>query len=576
MGRRRCRTKRQARTRRGRLFRIPAIAWPRVGAVRRPRLGTVGWPRVRAASLGALAAAVLGLGFVLLSPAARVHEPRVPVLDSEGKSTGQAEEAVPLDGLDFVTILVVGMDYSRHVDIDPAEGPRFSDIPLAALRGRADTLMVVGLDRRTHTARVLHVHRDTIVNLGSRGPDKIAHYMAYYSFFELKKVVEDLLQMPVHRYVVVDFDGFKTLVDAIGGVTVIEPRGIGARMDLQHQFLVALGRELRAGGATKALTAYLQSPEVLKTDLSLGALIGLVREWQDVDPATIAQLTLPGVPESHYWRLDPAEMPKVLEEFWPDEASRGQGSPYPARTGLSPVFSRALAGLAGLGGDSPWHVIYFPFLHAGAGRPAPPVLVYHSHTSESFMPEIIPDPVERAAHDPNREAFSADPDLTVVRIGDEVAGALRELGLQTIHRKEVHDPGGWAGRTGAYARSRETALDALRALDGPVVILDVHRDATTVRTTVGDRPAAGILLVVARQNPWWHWNYTFARNLETRLAAVAPGLSRGIKILDGRYNEDLSPLALVVEIGGADSTMEECLVSARAFAGVLAEYLQGP
>jgi stage II sporulation protein P len=110
----------------------------------------------------------------------------------------------------------------------------------------------------------------------------------------------------------------------------------------------------------------------------------------------------------------------------------------------------------------------------------------------------------------------------------------------------------------------------------PVIVLDIHRDATTSSTPLGHGQAASILLVVARQNPWWQWNYTFARNLDARLASEAPGLSRGVRVLDGRYNQDLSPLALIVEIGGADSTLDECLISARVFAGVLADYVGGP
>jgi stage II sporulation protein P len=68
----------------------------------------------------------------------------------------------------------------------------------------------------------------------------------------------------------------------------------------------------------------------------------------------------------------------------------------------------------------------------------------------------------------------------------------------------------------------------------------------------------------------------FAKHLGARLNAVAPGLCRGVRILDGRYNQDLSPLALIVEVGGAQSTMEECLVSARILAGAVSDLLGGP
>lgn len=576
----------------------------------------------------------VGLCWAGLLPATELYQSRVPVLDADGQRTGLSEEAVPLSSLDFITILVVGMDSARHVDLEPTEATRFATIPLDKVRGRADTLLVVGLDRRSHTVRILHIHRDTVVNLGSRGEDKITHYMAYFSFFELKKAVENLLQIPIHRYVVLDFDGFKSLVDAIGGVTVTldhdllapegpwlsrgthhldgaqalrlvrhrygEYRGVLERMDLQHRFLVALADEIRTGGAVRALTAYQRSPDVAKTNLTPLALVGLLREWQDIDPEGIVQLSLPGVPESHYWRLDPAGVSQVLEQFWPAEAAPAPtpapaeppATPAPARTaaagaatpapavasamGPGPFVSRSLASLAGLEGEAAWPLTYYPYLHAAAGPHGAPVVIYHTHTTESFMPEIYPDPEVRAGHDSNQDAFTEDLTRSVARVGEEVGRRLREMGVDVWHLTKVHDPGGQRGRTGAYVRSRVTALAARGSLGDPVIILDVHRDATTSAATVGGKRAASILLVVARQNRWWQWNYTFAKNLEAKLAAVAPGFSRGIRILDGRYNQDLSPMALIVEIGGADSTMEECLVSARIFAGVLADYLGGP
>ncbi len=590
-----------------------------------------------------------GFGWAALLPAAEVHQPPVPVLDTDGRPSGLAEEAVPLSGLGFVTVLVVGMDSARHVDLEPAQSARFAAIPLDKVRGRADTVMVLGLDRRSHTVRILHIPRDSIVTLGSAGEDKITHYMAFFSFFELKKAVENLLQIPVHRYVVFDFEGFKGLVDAIGGVTVTvdhdlmapegtwlsrgthrlngaqalrlvrhrygEYRGTLARMDIQRAFLVGLAGEIRTGGALRALAAYRLSPEVVKTNLSLLTLIRLLQEWRDIDPENIVQLSLPGVPESHRWRLDPAGVRRTVEQFWPVEAApaparipglipppvenapeSGTGRRRPAAVnrpatvhavhppapttasamGPGPFISRSVAILAGLEGETAWPLAYYPYLQASAGSRAAPVLVYHTHTTESFMPEIYPEPEARAGHDPNEDAFTENLTRSVARVGEEVTVRLREVGVDVWHLTQVHDPGGQRGRTGAYGRSRATALAARGRLGDPVIILDVHRDATTLTATVAGTKAASILLVVARQNRWWQWNYAFARNLELGLAAAAPGLSRGIRILDGRYNQDLSPMALIVEIGGADSTMDECLASARIFAAVLADYLGGP
>jgi len=564
-------------------------------------------------AVGTVVLILLAVSVGAARPLSRVHEPEVPLVDAAGGLLAAREEPVPLDALDFITILVVGMDgHVRHAEIPPGREKRFSHIPLEHLRGLTDTLMVLGLDRRTHTVRVLRIPRDTIVTLPGRGPDKIAHVMAYFSFFELKRQVEELLQIPVNRYVIVDYAGFKTLVDAIGGVTVtvdhdlLSPEGVWltkgthrldgtralrfvrhrygeragdiARIRLQNEFLRAVGRELVHNGFTKALSAYAASPSVVKTNLSLLEVVGLWREWRDFDPDDIVYIQLPGTVESHYWRPDPLGVTRAVREFWPDE-------PFPGKSGVRPGSARRqpaasfvcrLVELVGLDRSPPRRLTYAGLLQGCRSQGPAAVVVYHTHTTESFMPELFPDPAVRRDHDPDREAFSADRSLNVVRVGKELADRLADLGLAVRHIRTVHDPGGWSGRSGAYFRARKSLMAELGAVHSPVVVLDIHRDAVSHSTPVGGDRAASVLFVVGRHNPWWQWNYVFARNLSSGLSAVAPGLSRGVCILDGCYNEDLSPLALLVEIGGVDSTMQECLTSARILAGVLADCLGAP
>ncbi|MEW6031267.1 MAG: stage II sporulation protein P [Bacillota bacterium] len=573
----------------------------------------------------------------------RAYDRTVPIIDAAGQLAAVAEQPLPLDSLDFLTILIVGLDSVYHTNPGIRGGASFSEIPLDKVRGRSDTIIVLGLDRRTRSVRMLHIPRDTIVPVPGRDIEKIGHYITYHSFFHLKAAVEDLLQVPIHRYVVVDFEGFKTLVDAIGGVTVtvdhdlLYPGGVwlpkgthrldGAmslrlvrhrygerradidRIQLQRTFLVALGRELAAGGFRKALAAYLRSPDTVKTNITAGETLRLFREWRDYDPDSLEHLWLPGRPELHYWRVDPVGVRETVERFWPHDPapepapprdpgdarpsrpSRPEDPPLATGPGSRPGSSAPgiaawgtpgtairlnVAGLVGVEVARLWDVAYRPYLRAHSGVRAPVAVVYHTHASESFLPELYPDPEARAGLDPDLRAYTQDPELSVARVGRELARALGELGLDCRHLPDVHDAGAPEGRIGAYERSRATLTAALSSATGPVLVLDIHRDAVTGRAALGDRTAASILLVVARQNPWWQWNYTFARGLAERLEAAAPGLCRGVRILDGTYNLDVSPLALVVEIGGAESTLDECLLSAHVLAGVIADYFQGP
>ena len=53
------------------------------------------------------------------------------------------------------------------------------------------------------------------------------------------------------------------------------------------------------------------------------------------------------------------------------------------------------------------------------------------------------------------------------------------------------------------------------------------------------------------------------------------GLSRGIMYRkDVIFNQDLSPYAILLEVGGVDNTIEEINNTLNVFANILYEYLQ--
>ncbi|MBN8208130.1 LCP family protein [Bacillus sp. NTK071] len=99
--------------------------------------------------------------------------------------------------------------------------------------GRADTQIVLTLDPKSKNVTMTSIPRDTKVEISEdkvsaeyAGSHKInsAYTYGYLSQYGANKLavetVEDLLNIPIDRYVAVDFDGFHDIVDAVGGVTV--------------------------------------------------------------------------------------------------------------------------------------------------------------------------------------------------------------------------------------------------------------------------------------------------------------------------------------------------------------------
>ncbi|HEY8394215.1 MAG TPA: stage II sporulation protein P [Thermaerobacter sp.] len=198
----------------------------------------------------------------------------------------------------------------------------------------------------------------------------------------------------------------------------------------------------------------------------------------------------------------------------------------------------------------------------------PFVLVYHTHGTESFLPDLYGS--RRAGRDPDRDAFTRDQRKSVRAAGQAIARRLYERGLDAVWLGTLYDE---QGRDGAYARAREGMRRLLTRYPDIRVALDIHRDATSTRVPVGGTQAAGVLFVVGAGHPRWHQNLALAEAMAERLARVHPRLVRGIALKPWHYNQDLLPGALIVEIGGAENSLAETLTSARLVADALVDAL---
>ncbi|MDO8390868.1 MAG: LCP family protein [Actinomycetota bacterium] len=108
--------------------------------------------------------------------------------------------------------LLVGSD-SRALG-DPNTGGTEGDVSGT----RSDTIMVLRIDKASGDAALLSIPRDLYVQTsGHTGRINGAYNDGAAA---LVSAVQEALQVPVHHYVEIDFYGFKTLVDALGGVQI--------------------------------------------------------------------------------------------------------------------------------------------------------------------------------------------------------------------------------------------------------------------------------------------------------------------------------------------------------------------
>jgi LCP family protein required for cell wall assembly len=94
-----------------------------------------------------------------------------------------------------------------------------------SLGARSDTLLLVRLDPTTGSISMLSVPRDLLVTIPGYGPNKIN---AAYSFGGAKlslEVAKRLLGVPINDFVDINFDGFKQVINKLGGAYLMIDRG---------------------------------------------------------------------------------------------------------------------------------------------------------------------------------------------------------------------------------------------------------------------------------------------------------------------------------------------------------------
>lgn len=88
---------------------------------------------------------------------------------------------------------------------------------------RTDTIILTRVDPKEKTVTMISIPRDTRVYLEGHGYQKINAAYAYGGPSLAVKTVSELAGVDINHYAEVDFDGFKAVVDALGGITVNVP-----------------------------------------------------------------------------------------------------------------------------------------------------------------------------------------------------------------------------------------------------------------------------------------------------------------------------------------------------------------
>ncbi len=123
-------------------------------------------------------------------------------------------KAQPAPGRPF-NLLMVGSDTRQGL----SDGGQFGQVA----GQRADVLILVHIVPATHSARLLSIPRDLYVPIAGTGGSAKVNAAFDKGPNQLVDTIQRALAVPINHYLLVNFDGFRRVVDALGGIQLDYP-----------------------------------------------------------------------------------------------------------------------------------------------------------------------------------------------------------------------------------------------------------------------------------------------------------------------------------------------------------------
>lgn len=246
----------------------------------------------------------------------------------------------------YQNILLLGVD---------SNGP--NTLPFSGVR--SDTMIVLNVDLHGKSINAISIPRDSKVYIADEhGVQKINAAYALGGIDLTKKTIEETFGIRIHNYVIVNAEGVRKLIDAIGGVPIHIDQNMNyhdysgkLHINLQKgdyvlngeqaeeylrfrkDMLGDIGRVHRQQKFIKALIEQIKSPEAIRkipealkiaslytrTDLNLYQMSQYAAVAREIDLNKVEFVMLPGGPNKKgiisYWILDPEKTQQTINRL---------------------------------------------------------------------------------------------------------------------------------------------------------------------------------------------------------------------------------------------------------------------
>ncbi|WP_075619148.1 LCP family protein [Paenisporosarcina indica] len=192
-------------------------------------------------------------GFYLVKKAKSAAEKSYEAVENRDGSVLRTSEVTPLE--DHVSILFIGVDDSETRNQGTDES-------------RSDALMLATLNNNEKTVKLVSIPRDSYVYIPEIGyEDKINHALVKGGLKATIETVEELLEVPVDYYVLMNFNAFIDVVDALDGINVNVPYD-RLEKDEEDRFTIQLKKGFQKLDGREALA--LARTRMLDNDIERG------------------------------------------------------------------------------------------------------------------------------------------------------------------------------------------------------------------------------------------------------------------------------------------------------------------
>ena len=207
----------------------------------------------------------------------------------------------------------------------------------------------------------------------------------------------------------------------------------------------------------------------------------------------------------------------------------------------------------------------------------PTVLILHTHTCESYK--------NTENYESAGDHRTLDERYNMLSIGAFLAQELESRGITALHDTTLYD---YPEYDGAYGRSWSRAAEYLEQYPSIQLVLDIHRDAyadangnqySNTVTFEGTTYSKVMFLMgsngLGDDHPNWPDNLAAALKLQVLLEQLCPGITRPICLRRSSYYQQISPGAMLIEIGTAGDTRQQALAAAGLLAQAISQLSYG-